>query len=344
MRRPDHHQVRRPSRRQMLKIVALTGAAGLTWKLGCRERSVQARSVRRSRILMGTVVNLTVVADDRNLAESAVDATLERMAFLETRLSRHRADSELALLNRNGRLASAGEDLRNVVELAQQISRTGDGAFDVSILPVLAAYQKAQAAGRGLPTDDAVAAALDCVDHRSIRMEGTQILFDRPGMAITLDGIGKGYVVDEGVAVFRRLGFENVFVEAGGDLVATGSNGPSRPWRIGIRRPRPLVVGQMPAVEACDIAIATSGDYMQAFTPDFKNHHILDPRTGRSPAHSASCTVTAPTAAMADGLATLGMVLEPDRVVELLEETAHCEGLLVSKLGTIRRTSGFAVV
>ena len=96
-------------------------------------------------------------------------------------------------------------------------------------------------------------------------------------------------------------------------------------------------------VNARNQAVATSGDYMHPFTPDFAQHHILDPRTGASAPDLASATVTAPTAALADGLSTLAMTLGAHRSRELLEDLPGCEGYLVSKDLDIVKTSGFTV-
>ena len=87
--------------------------------------------------------------------------------------------------------------------------------------------------------------------------------------------------------------------------------------------------------------MATSGDYMQPFTPDFAQHHILDPHTGRSAPELASATVVAPNAALADALATLAMVLGPDEAVARLEALPDCEGYFVAKTLEISKTPGF---
>lgn len=328
------------SRRQVLKIVAAGGAAGLAWQLGLLGRARSA-AVSRSRQLMGTVVNLTAVHDDREAAEAAVEATFVRMAELEGRLSRHRSDSELSRLNRAGRIDSASGGLIELLRLADRISRLGDGAFDVTIQPVWELYRSHLAAHHELPPQAAVEHALESVGYRSLRIEGASVSLGRPGMAITLDGIGKGYIVDQGVAVLKQRGFPNVLVEAGGDLVASGQRESGTPWRIGIRSPRAGIPKLQARVDAQDLAVTTSGDYMQPFTPDFAQHHILDPRTGSSAPDLASATVTAPTAALADGLSTLAMTLGARRSQELLEDLPGCEGYLVTKDLDVAKTSGF---
>jgi thiamine biosynthesis lipoprotein len=89
------------------------------------------------------------------------------------------------------------------------------------------------------------------------------------------------------------------------------------------------------------LAVATSGDYMQAFSDDLRNHHILDPRSGRSPAELASATITAPTVALADGLATAAMVLGPEQALRMLASFEPCQGLLIGKDLRQYRSAGF---
>jgi len=317
------------SRRRVLQIAAFSGAGGLlAWRLG---RAPAGGTVRRTRALMGTTVHLTVIGDDAAVAAEATEATLARMAALEAQLSRYRPSSDVGRLNAHGVVERPSPALLDVLALAREIHALGDGAFDVTMLPLLEAYRAAQPA---LPGEAALTDALARVGSDALRVDDGRVRLQRPGMGITLDGIGKGYIVDEGVAVLKRHGFGHVLVEAGGDLMAAG-----RRWRIGVRDPRASRL--MTRIGAKDVAVATSGDYFQPFTRDFSQHHILDPRTGRSSPELASATVIAPTAARADALATLAMVLGARRTVEILEELAGCEACVVTKASGVTRTSGF---
>ena len=327
------------NRRQVLRIVAVGGAVGVAWKLGF-SRGVGVAPVTESRTLMGTTVNLTVIGPDREAAVAAVQATLDRMAALESRLSRYRDDSEVGRLNRAGTLTEAGDDLLALLRLGRELHDAGDGAFDITIQPLLDLYRDHLAVQHTLPAADAIADRRGLIDGHAVLVEGRSVRFARPGMAITLDGIGKGYIVDRAVDELSAHGFHKVLVAAGGDLVAAGEQAPRRPWRLGIRRPRPGMKTML-RIDAHDRAVATSGDYMQPFTTDFSVHHILDPRTGTSAPELASSTITAPDAARADGLATLTMVLGAERSVDLLDGMDGCEGCFIGKDLRITRTPGF---
>ena len=330
------------SRREFLQILGATAVAGAAWQLGVHSWEAGLTEVSVSRVLMGTVVNLTVIGEDKAAVETAVSATFDQMSRLEALLSRHQPDSELSQLNRNGRLANASQSLLELIQQAHQLSEQTNGAFDITVKPLGDLYQAYAKRGE-LPSETAVAQTLPLVNYKNIDVNGTTIQLIQPNMGITLDGIGKGYIVDAGTAVLKQHGFTNILVEAGGDLMAAGVNARQQSWHIGLQPPRPQTETPLTRFSLRNQAAATSGDYMQPFITDLSQHHILDPRTGYLAPELASVTVVAPTVVLADGLATAVMAL--GRLgLDLIEGTAHCEALAVAKDGGMLRTSGFGVV
>jgi len=329
-----------PTRRHVLQILGMSAAAA--GALAVARRGVgSARSVTRSTVLMGTATRVTVVATDREEATAAADAVLAEMARLESVLSAYRPDSAVSRLNAIGRLPDPDPALVDVLSLGARVSALGDGAFDLTVQALLDLYEKPQ--GASVPSPAAVEAARALVDYRAVRIEQRAVALARPAMRITVDGIATGYILDRGVDVFRTRGFSNVLVDVGGDIVARGERAPGRPWRIGLRNPRPGTT-LLGSFLVRDGAVATSGDYLHSFTDDYTRHHIVDPRTGSSPPELASATVIAPDAATADALSTLTLVLGARRSRELLEALPGCEGCFVGKDGKLTRTAGFRLV
>ncbi len=318
------------SRRNFLKIIAVGAMAGATAKLGLDALSVPER-VSATRLLMGTVVNLTIVSDDRVAAQSAIETTLARMSELESVLSRFQPESQLSQLNRSGHLDDASPALLGLIAQAQTLSNLSGGAFDITVKPLVDLYQRHQAENGELPPAAEIEAALALVDYRQIQVDGAQIAFAQPRMSITLDGIAKGYIVDEGVSVLKALGFDNVLVEAGGDLLASGQKSAEEAWQIGVQSPRKAQSGLLEKLAVKDKAVATSGDYMQAFSADMRQHHIIDPRTGYSAPELAGATIMAPSAMLADGLATAVMVLGSQDGLALVEKLSGCSAYLADK-------------
>ncbi|HML22398.1 MAG TPA: FAD:protein FMN transferase [Aggregatilinea sp.] len=328
------------SRRQFIKITALAGGVVALGGVGLDlARSPGVQRVQETCLLLGTVANLTVISDDPGTARAAIRASFERMAALEGIFSRFRADSQLTALNTTGRLDAPDPALRDVLARAVEYGDLTGGAFDVTVEPVLALY-RARAVENRLPDADELARAEALVDYRRIALSADRITLDQPGMAVTLDGIAKGYIIDTGAAVFVGYGFDRVMVELGGDMQALGSAG-SRPWQVGIQPPRAGDAEFAAVTQIDNRALATSGDYMNTFTPDFRLNHILDPHTGASPLALSSASVIAPTACDADALATAMMVLGPVDGLALVERLVGVEALLIAKDGSVTRSSGF---
>ena len=330
--------LKRFSRRDFIKITAVIGgviAGGKQLKNLLEEEFL---TVRETRLLMGTVINLAVAADRRSSAEAAVAAVfgeLERQVAIFT----HREpNSPLAVLNRTGKLTEPPRELLEVLYKAREISKLTDGAFDITVKPLEDLYRDSQP---GLPGADQIKSALDLVDYRQLAVSAKEIALNQPGMAVTLDGIAKGYIVDAGSFVLKQMGFENVFVEAGGDLVARGNKEGDEPWKIGIQTPRGSLSDLLARVPVTDQAAATSGDYFQFFSEDLMNHHIIDPRIGFSSPELASVTILSGNAMLSDALATAVMVLGVDHGLMLLEGLENVAGYLISKSMDVYQTAGF---
>lgn len=324
---------RRLTRRHFLQITAAATGAVLLGRYAAFAKPFTTRT--ETRTLMGTVINLAVTGPDSRVTQEAIQATFAEMERLIALFDQRRPQSPLAILNRTGTLAAPPAELVELVQRAEQYSILSGGAFDISVQPLVAAYE----AGLGN-----AAATLSLVNYRHIQVDHLAIILDKPGMALTLDGIAKGRVVDGATGVLQSLGFHNILVEAGGDLMGLGTRADGTPWRVGIDHPRATghdVLGVLPISRH---AVATSGDYRHSFSQDFRHHHIIDPRTGLSPAELASVTVIAPSATDADALSTTALVLGVEEGLALLNRLPHVEGLFVTKTMDIRQTDGFSML
>ncbi|MBI4520039.1 MAG: FAD:protein FMN transferase [Gemmatimonadetes bacterium] len=331
------------SRRQALRITAVTGlslAAGGSVVASLLRRA-RLHQVRETRTQMGTLVTVTVVHPSAATARAMVAAAFAEIARLERILSRHQDGTPVARLNREGFVTGAPAELLAVVRRALHYSDVTDGAFDITVAPLLSLYTS-RLLGQGVPpAPSEVEQALSLVGYRAVQVDGSDIAFAKPGMAITLDGIAKGFVVDRTVGVLLDWGAERVMVAASGDIASAGGSATDDHWRVAIQDPRDAH-GSRGVLRLHGECVATSGDYMQSFTPDRNIHHILDPRTGRSPDHTSAVTIVASTAMDADALSTSVFVLGPQRGLQLLDRLDRVEGLIITKDQTELRTRGFA--
>jgi len=331
---------RRLNRRRLLQLAVAAAVVGPVAYLGLT-RSSGRSVVRYSRPMMGTIVNLTVCGPSEQECQAAIDACLTRMDQLSAMMSTYNPDSPISRLNRDGILTAAPPELIEVFTLSRRISELTGGAFDPTVLPLVKLFREVKRTGE-LPSEEIIKDALRLVDYRNIVIEAPNtVRYAKPGIQATLDGIAKGYIVDQGVEMIRRQNIADAYVEAGGDLMTIGRRQDGKPWRIGIRNPRSDDLQKMDAIDLSNRAIATSGDYMQYFTGDKKNHHIINPHTGFSPLRTASSSILAPTVAEADALATATMVLGPEESVALIESLPECEGYFIDKDLKKYQTKGF---
>lgn len=321
------------SRRDFLKITAIAGGGLIGASLISKGIWTQPYIVTDTRTLMGTIIHLKLVCEHEEEGRAALDTTFAAMKQLVMMFNLRDENSQVSRLNQSGELRDASAEMLEVLSQAHRFGDLTSGAFDVTIQPILSQIRS----GREMETN------MDhLVDYKKIKISGSTISFQTPGMGITLDGIAKGYVVDRGVDTLKLLGFERVLVEAGGDLVVSCNDFDSEGWKIGVASPRPKNQdGYLAVFSIRDGAVATSGDYLNSFTEDKSSHHIIDPISHRSPNELASVTVHALTALEADALSTAIMVMGADAGLELANGLDRVEALVVTKEMTIRRTKGF---
>lgn len=335
----------RITRRSFLKILAISGAAlgssvlagkaGLKYLLAENGQYIH----RSSHVLMGTVLNFTLVSADKQQAELAINATIDSMRDLVSVFDHRDPVSALSILNRSGSLYDPRPELLTLLSQSREVTRASDGAFDVTVKPLIDAYRSTPTGV--LPDQIDIATAIGKIGSENIHLTDDHISLEYSGMAITLDGIAKGAVIDGGFSELKKFGFDNIIVEAGGDLTAAGFSGPNMPWRIALRSPRAEAGFAMPTLKLTDMAVATSGDYMQPFSDDLLEHHIIDPRSGISSPELCSVSVIAPTAVMADALSTAVMASGKKAGLQLLKKFPGCEALLVDKQLNALTTPGF---
>lgn len=205
-----------------------------------------------------------------------------------------------------------------VVRRALELSRDSGGAFDPTLQPLLNLWGfGSEGEELKVPTDEEIAAVKSATGWEKLRVDETSNLWKtEPKLSLALGAIAKGYGVDAVGQILDEAGFENWFVEIGGEVLAKGVNPDGVPWRIGIQMPttNPMDRSLQGIVSVDHGAIATSGDYRNYMEEDGVVYsHILDPRTGRTAkSDTASVTVCAPNCMDADGIATALFVMGPE--------------------------------
>ncbi len=290
---------------------------------------------------MGTHVFVTALGPSERRLEDALAEAFEEMDRLVALLTRFEPASPVSVLNAEGRLDGPPPEVWDVVAAALGFHKVSAGAFDVSVAPLLALFEARLDGAKPAPPSDAeIRAATALVGAQHLAASRRRLAFDRPGMSVTLDGIAKGYIVDAIGRALDRRGVKQWLVDAGGDIRARGAKEGGAPWTVAVRDP--LGSARFPdVIELAQGAVATSGSYERFFDPARAFHHIVDPRSGRSPAHSVSVSVRAPTAMAADALATTVFVMDPLAGLALIERLPGCACLIIDGAGRQRRSRGW---
>ncbi len=306
-----------------LFVIALFLAVWVRRPGGDAESSV----VRLSGPTMGTAYHVTAVIEAPGVDEAAIRTAVdEALGEVDDAMSTYKPGSALSRFNRHAETApfAVPPALIEVVALAQQVSAESDGAFDVTVGPLVRAWGFGPDDPGAAPTVEVQDALRARVGWRKLTVDarGSTLSKSQPDVDLDLSAIAKGYGVDQAATALDRLGLTRYLVEVGGEVVTRGANPEGEPWRVGIEKPAYDGGGLQEVVALSGRAMATSGDYRNYREVDGRRvSHTIDPRTGRPIEHRlASVSVIATRCAVADAWATALNVLGPEAGLALARE------------------------
>jgi FAD:protein FMN transferase len=285
---------------------------------------------------MGTKFRIVLYAPDKPTADQAGKAAFARVAELNRIMSDYLPDSELMRLCQRSEQVPAGpvkvsDELFFVLTKAREVSELSDGAFDVTVGPVVRLWRQARK-DRQLPDEEVLKESLKRVGYKKVELDpkAKTVSLKVAGMRLDLGGIAKGYAADQGLQVIANSGITSALVAASGDITVSGPP-PGKPgWRIdiaplpGSEEHRQLVLK--------DAAVSTSGDAEQFVEiAGVRYSHIVDPRTGLGLTGRRSVTVVARRGIEADSLTKMASILPADKAVEKIESVEGAATLIVVK-------------
>lgn len=282
---------------------------------------------------MGVDVTLTLYAPSEAVANDAVKTAFQRIATLNKVFSDYDPESEAMRLCTDtpvGQIVPISEDLSIVLAAARSWSEKTDGAFDVTVGPLVDLWRRSRRSKK-LPTQDAVKTAQQRVGYQHVRLltHPPRAALMRENMRLDFGAIAKGYAAEEAVKALAKVGIRRCLVSIAGDIAAGEAPPDSPGWKIGIARPNAEAEPSryLKLVNAC---VSTSGDaYQFVEIGGVRYAHIVDPRTGLGLTHRCSVTVISKSGTTSDALDTAATILGAERGSKLIEETEGAGGLLI---------------
>lgn len=284
---------------------------------------------------MGTTFRIVLYAEDRKAAEAASKAAFARVAELDGIMSDYKKDSELMRLCAKfskdiGDPVPIGEDLFTVLQKAEELSKASDGAFDITVGPVVQLWRHARRTQQ-LPEKDELAAAMAKVGWKNVRLDAKArtVKLLVPGMQLDLGGIAKGYAADAALKLLReKHAIKSALVAAAGDITCGDPPPDKDAWEVDIA---PIAKGQQPrGLKLANVAVSTSGDLEQFVEiGGVRYSHIVDPKTGLGVTGRRSVTVIAKQGVTADSMTKAVMLMPREKALELVERTPRAAAFIV---------------
>ena len=276
-------------------------------------------------LTMGTTYSVKINADNTFIEKNQISDDIDEiLSEINQSMSTYIKESELSNINFStiSDWQSISDDLFEVIDHAINVSLKTNGAFDITIAPLVNLWgfgpDKLQ---NKIPTDEIIELTKKNTGYKKISIDKSLKKISKldPNLHIDLSGIAKGFAVDKIARYLDKRGFKNYLIEIGGELIGKGLNKDNEIWQIGIENPNNNSDTIKRIIRLKDMAMATSGNYMNYFEKDgVRYSHTINPVTGKPIKHKlASVTVLDNSAMNADALATAFMVLGPEKALSL---------------------------
>jgi len=285
---------------------------------------------------MGSPFTISIYAIDSAKAAQAASLGFHCADSLNEIFSDYIDSSELNRLNATSgqnRFVPVSEALFDILKYSIEAARLSNGAYDISMGPVVKLWRKARKEKR-LPDLDSLKVAMQKTGYRFIHLNDKErsVWLEKEGMLLDLGGLGKGYVAHAALSVIQSRGFKSAMVNAGGKI-AIGEAPPGRKgWRIGITIPEEKEALLPRLLLLKNTSVATSGDIYQHLDINGKRYsHIIDPKTGLGITWQRNVTVIAKNGTISDWLATACSVLSEKKSFQLIKKFPGA-ALLISEM------------
>ena len=270
-------------------------------------------------MVFGTIYHITYQSDKNYQKE--IEAELQKV---DQSLSPFNKTSIISRINRNEDV-TVDEMFKEVFTLAEDISKETDGAFDITVAPMVNTWGFGFKQGK-TPDKEVIDSLRAIVGYHKVSLVEGHVKKQNPNTMLDCSAIAKGYGSDVVARFLKGKGIDNYMVEIGGEVVTSGNSEKRVPWRIGVNKPTDDSLNTntelQTVLNVTNKAMATSGNYRNFYYKNGKKYaHTIDPKTGYPVQHNIlSATVIANNCATADAYATSFMVLGLDGTKKILEK------------------------
>jgi FAD:protein FMN transferase len=275
-----------------------------------------------------------------------MDKAFARIEEIDARMTISRPDSEVLEVNRAAgqHPVKVTQDVLTVISQGLKYSADGNGAFDITVAPLVKLWGIGTSNAR-IPQKAEITAAISLIDYRNVVLDqkALTVYLKKPGMGLDLGSVAKGYAADEVVRILRANGVSAALVDLGGNILTMGRKPDGSPWRIGIQNPEAARGTKLGYVDIASGSVTTAGTYERYFEQGGKRYfHILDSRTGFPAWNGLSgVAILAPDSMTADGYDTLVFTLGLVEGRKLVESThGLIEAVFITETHNVYVTPG----
>lgn len=300
---------------------------------------------RKTVKLMGSRFDITVVAKNQEEGDAYIELAVNEIIRIEKLISSWDPNSQTSLVNRNAGIkpVQVDEELFNLIKRAINISSLTSGAFDITYASMDNIW-KFDGSMMKMPAEEEISASVSKVGYKKIALdkEKSTVFLREKGMKIGFGAIGKGYAADKAKKLLQDLGVTGGIINASGDMNTWGTQPNNKSWQVGITNP--LNKNKVFAFfSVSDRAVVTSGNYEKYAMLDGQRYsHIIDPRTGMPSKGILSVSVFAPSAELADALATSVFVMGTEVGINFINQLAGVDCVIVDHEGHIHYSKEIA--
>lgn len=300
---------------------------------------------------MGTTCQINLYSMNKEEASRGANAAFLRMKQLDRIMSDYNPESELRQLCRRSGTGpvSVGDDLFKVLTRAKEVSELSNGAFDITVGPVVKLWRRARKSIQ-MPDKEELEAALKLVGYQSMVLDPLKktVWLKKTGMILDLGGIAKGYAADESLNVLRKMGISSALVAMGGDVALGDAPPNAKGWKVGIAPVLEEGDAASRYMVLANCAVSTSGDTEQYVEIGGKRYsHLVNPKTGIGLSERISVSIVAPHGIDSDSLTKVVSILGMVKGMELVAKVPGISCRVVTRkndLLEVKKSDNFPIV